>query len=92
MAGLSESEVTERLAKVDGWSSDDGQIARTFEFDRFLDGIEFVRKVAVAAETADHHPDIDIRYSTIRVAVSSHDVGGITERDFKLAMAINALV
>ncbi len=54
-------------------------------------GIEFVRNVAAAAEDADHHPDIDIRYSTITIAVSSHDVGGITERDFALAATINGL-
>ncbi len=91
MAGLSESEIETRLADVSGWSYEGGQITRTFSFDTFLGGIEFVGKVAEAAESADHHPDIDIRYSNITVSVSSHDVGGITDRDFNLAEAVNGL-
>ena len=92
MAGYSEQEITEGLSSLPGWQYDGSQIARKFEFDTFLGGIEFVRRVAEAAEAADHHPDIDIRYSSIAIAVSSHDVGGITDRDFRLAAEINALV
>lgn len=92
MAGFSEAEITEQLKEVPGWAYEDGQITRTFSFDGFLKGIEFVVKVAHEAEKADHHPDIDIRYSDIKIAVSSHDVGGITDRDFKLADAVSKLV
>ena len=92
MAGYSEQEITEGLSSLPGWQYHGTQIARTFEFGTFLGGIEFVRRVAEAAEAADHHPDIDIRYSSIAIAVSSHDVGGITDRDFRLAAEINALV
>lgn len=92
MAGLTDAEIKSKLDGVPGWSFEDGQITRDFNFDTFLGGIEFVVKVAQAAESADHHPDIDIRYSTIKVSVSSHDVGGITDRDFKLAAALNRLV
>ncbi len=91
MAGLNEAEIASELQKLPGWSFEDGQITRTFNFDSFLSGIEFVRNVAGAAEAADHHPDIDIRYSAIKIAVSSHDVGGITERDFKLAAEVSNL-
>lgn len=91
MAAMSEAEIMDELEKVPGWNYQDGQITRTFNFDTFLKGIEFVGKVAEAAENADHHPDIDIRYSEIKVAVSSHDVGGITERDFKLASEVSKL-
>lgn len=91
MAGFSDDEIASRLNDVPGWSYEDGQVTRTFSFDTFLAGIDFVSKVAQAAEAADHHPDIDIRYSNIKVAASSHDVGGITERDFKLAAAVNGL-
>ncbi len=92
MAGLSESEISSKLADVSGWSYEGGQVTRTFSFESFLGGIDFVTRVGQAAEAADHHPDIDIRYSDIKIAVSSHDVGGITERDFRLAAAINGLV
>ncbi len=91
MAGLSEAEINSRLESVSGWSYEDGQITRTFSFDTFLGGIDFVGRVAQAAEDADHHPDIDIRYSNIKIAVSSHDVGGITDRDFNLAASVNGL-
>lgn len=92
MAGFSEADINSKLADVTGWSYEDGQITRTFSFDTFLGGIDFVTSVAKAAEAADHHPDIDIRYSNIKIAASSHDVGGITERDFKLATTINGLI
>ena len=91
MAKLSEAEIEGRLSDADGWALEDWQISRSFGFDSFLDAIEFVRRVAGVAEAQDHHPDIDIRYSQVKIAVSSHDVGGITDRDFKLAAAVSAL-
>ena len=92
MAGMSEAEIQSGLNSIPGWSYEDGQLTRYFGFDTFMDGIDFVGRAAQAAEAADHHPDNHIRYSTIQVAVSSHDVGGITDRDFKLAAALNELV
>jgi 4a-hydroxytetrahydrobiopterin dehydratase len=91
MPGLSNDQINTRLATIPYWEFSNGQIAREFKFEAFLDGIEFVRKVADIAEHLDHHPDMDVRYTSVRVAVSSHDVGGITERDFRLATRINAL-
>jgi 4a-hydroxytetrahydrobiopterin dehydratase len=91
MPGFSSDEIEKRLSQVPGWNYSDGQIAREFNFGAFMDGIEFVHRVAEIAEQLDHHPDIDVRYSTVRVAVSSHDVGGITDRDFRVADRINAL-
>lgn len=92
MAGFSETEIANRLSEVPGWSYENGLLTQTFSFDSFLAGIDFVGKVAGAAEAADHHPDIDIRYSNITVSVSSHDVGGITERDFALAAQVSGLI
>jgi 4a-hydroxytetrahydrobiopterin dehydratase len=63
-------------------------ITKTFRFAKFADGIAFVQRVATAADAADHHPDIDIRYTKIRIALSTHDAGGITESDMKLAAEI----
>jgi 4a-hydroxytetrahydrobiopterin dehydratase len=91
MAGLSNDEITSRLSDVPDWSYDGNQLTRTFSFDGFMPAIDFVGNIATAAEAADHHPDIDIRYSNVKVSVSSHDVGGITERDFKLVAEVSRL-
>lgn len=91
MPKLSDSEIQDQLATLNGWERTGDTIVREFKFDKFADGIEFVRKVAEAADAMDHHPDIDIRYTTIKLALSSHDVGALTDRDFKLAGQINAL-
>jgi len=88
---LDEAQIAARLESVAEWTRTGDSITRTFEAPSFMDGIAFVQKVAGIAESRDHHPDIDIRYSNIKIAVSSHDVGGITERDFRLATAINDL-
>lgn len=91
MARFNETEISSKLKDIPGWNYQDGQLTRTFSFDSFLKGIDFVNNVAKTAEDADHHPDIDIRYSDIKVSVSSHDVGGITERDFNLAAKVSEL-
>ena len=91
MAGFSEQEIAEKLNAIPDWSYEDGQITRTFSFETFMDGIDFVGEIAEAAEAADHHPDIDIRYSNIKVSLSSHDIGGISERDFALAAEVSRL-
>ena len=92
MAGLTEREIRAKLSGVPGWGYEDDHLTRTIEFGSFMDAIAFVERVAHAAESADHHPDIDIRYSSVRIAVSSHDVGGITDRDFALAQVVSELI
>ena len=91
MSRLTDHQIAEKLKSLPGWTHDGGEIARVFAFDSFMEGIEFVDQVAEAAEEADHHPDIDIRYSKVKVSLSSHDVGGITDRDFRLASHISEL-
>lgn len=67
------------------WKHEGGMIRRTYEAPSFLAGIEFVSRVAKAAEAADHHPDIDIRWRKVTLALVTHDAGGLTWRDTKLA-------
>lgn len=67
------------------WKHEGGMIRRTYEAPTFLAGIGFVNKVAQAAEAADHHPDIDIRWRKVTLALVTHDAGGLTWRDTKLA-------
>jgi 4a-hydroxytetrahydrobiopterin dehydratase len=82
---LTEAEVQGWLERHPGWTLDRGMIRRTFAFRDFRGSMAFVNRVADAAETADHHPDIDIRYSKVTLALVTHDAGGLTWRDTQLA-------
>ena len=82
---LSDLEIQRALGALPGWSRRRNVLTKTFTFPTFAQGIEFVRRVAAAADSMNHHPDIDIRYTKITCALSTHDAGGITELDLKLA-------
>jgi 4a-hydroxytetrahydrobiopterin dehydratase len=74
------------------WQVEGGKLTRTFELPSFPAAIDFVTRVAEVAEQQDHHPDIDIRWRTVTLAVSTHDAGGaVTEKDHRLAAAVDAL-
>lgn len=94
MSKLSESEVTDRLSGLPDWVRDEsgGGIARVIEFESFADGIEFVNRVAAIADEHDHHPDIDIRYRRVKFGLVSHDIGGLSNRDFRMASLIDGMV
>ena len=79
------------LKKVPEWELEKKHIERTFEFDDFADAIDFLNAVAEVAEEEEHHPDIDIRYNKVRLALSTHSKGGLTELDFALAERIDTL-
>jgi 4a-hydroxytetrahydrobiopterin dehydratase len=72
-----------------GWKKDGKQLVKEYRFPKFRDAIVFVNRVAGLADDMDHHPDIDIRYDKVKLSLSSHDAGGITERDLSLADAID---
>jgi 4a-hydroxytetrahydrobiopterin dehydratase len=82
--------VRARLADLDGWTGDEAAIERSVECPTFLAGIDLVRRVAQIAEEIDHHPDIDIRWRTVRFGLSTHSAGGVTESDLTLAKRIDA--
>ena len=82
---LSEQQIEEGLKGVPGWERKAGEITRLYKFPGFLEAIAFVNRVAGLAETADHHPDIDIRWSKVRLTLSTHSAGGLTAKDFSLA-------
>jgi 4a-hydroxytetrahydrobiopterin dehydratase len=73
-----------------GWRTVGHALRKEYGFDTFVEAVAFVNRVAGLAEAADHHPDIDIRYNRVVLTLSSHDVGRITDRDHKLAAAIDA--
>jgi len=88
---LSDAELAEALAGLPGWAREGDVIAKTYERPTFPAAIAFVTEIADRAEAANHHPDLDIRYRKVRVALSTHDEGGITEKDVALASEIEAL-
>jgi 4a-hydroxytetrahydrobiopterin dehydratase len=88
---LTDDELSAALASLPGWRREGDAITRTFVFPAFMDGIAFVRRVAEAAEAADHHPDLDVRYTRVTCTLSTHDAGGITRADVRLAAEIDRL-
>ena len=91
-AKLSESEVQSKLTTVPGWTLDNGEITRTFKLGSFPAALVFVGAVGHLAESANHHPDILIRYKNVKLSLVTHDSGGLTDKDFALATRINGLV
>jgi 4a-hydroxytetrahydrobiopterin dehydratase len=93
MEPLPDAEIEERLAALHpGWRRDGDQIVRDLECDDFVSAIALVNRIAAAAESADHHPDILIHgYRHLRITLSTHAAGGLTGRDFALAATIDTL-
>jgi 4a-hydroxytetrahydrobiopterin dehydratase len=88
---LDESKLFPALSLIPKWQFKDGQIARTFEFKDFAAAIKFVENAAALAEQAWHHPDIDIRWNKVTLTLTTHDAGGLTEKDFALARQFDQL-
>ena len=91
MAKLSEAEIRDSLQDLPGWVNQDGKLTKTFSHASFPEAIKFVNDVAHLAELANHHPDIDIRYSNITLSLMTHDQGGITHKDVALAKQVEAI-
>jgi 4a-hydroxytetrahydrobiopterin dehydratase len=87
---LSEQEIQELLRKYPEWAVENGMLVRFWTFNDFVQAIAFVDRVARLAEQAGHHPDIDIRYNRVKLALVSHDAGGITTRDAQMAAKLSA--
>lgn len=88
MGKLTNDQVGEALKELEGWDREGNAILKTFVFEWFTPAMGFVVKVGLLAERNDHHPDIDIRYKTVRIRLSTHDSGGLTDRDINLAREI----
>ncbi len=83
MARLSEAQISERLARQDGWQREGDAIRKQYKFASFPDAVAFVNRLVPGAEAADHHPDITINYSRVTLSYSTHSEGGLTEKDFE---------
>ena len=85
MEKMAQERIDEKLQKQSEWSQIGDSIQRTYRFDDFLGAMTFVRRVAELAESQQHHPDILIRYDKVTLTLSTHDVGGISDKDFNFA-------
>jgi 4a-hydroxytetrahydrobiopterin dehydratase len=88
---LAEAEIAKALQRLDGWEREGAVIRKLYTFKTFAEGIRFVDRVAAEADARDHHPDIDIRYTTVVMALSTHSAGGLTAKDVELAARIDEL-
>ena len=88
---LGEAAIVAALASVPGWARDDDELVRSFDRGDFNGSMAFVNAIAAAANAADHHPDLAISWGDVMVRLTSHDAGGLTERDFALARTISSL-
>lgn len=91
MAAIDANERGEFLIENPGWSLDGEIIRKTFEFSNFNEAMGFVTRVALLAEPVDHHPDIDIRWNKVTIALSTHSEGALTDKDTNLARKIEAV-
>jgi len=92
MRALTEFEVRARMSTVEGWEFENNAIHTTLEFDDFKDAFSVMTRIAFEAENMNHHPDWTNVYNTLSISLSTHDAGGVTEKDFVLAKIIDELV
>ena len=89
---LTSIDIEQRLVALPGWALNArGELSRTFTQPNFMSGLLFINRIAGAAEAANHHPDLLLTYPRVQVALTTHDVGGLTEKDFDLAAQIDKL-
>jgi 4a-hydroxytetrahydrobiopterin dehydratase len=91
MARLSDAEIDERLSGLEGWERSGEAIVKQFENGDFKGSVDFVNRLTPEAEEMNHHPDLEISWSTVTVSITTHSQGGLTENDFELARRIDAL-
>ena len=88
---LSDDEISERLEQLDGWERQGDAITKSFDRGDFVGSVEFVKRIVEPAEAMNHHPDLTISWSEVKVSITNHAAGGLTAADFELAAKIDAL-
>ncbi len=88
---IAQTDLKVMMKRIPEWDTNKKSIERTFEFDDFSQAIDFVNAVAEIAEEEEHHPDIDVRWNKVRLVLSTHSEGGLTDLDFQLAEKIDTL-
>ncbi len=92
MVLMKEEEIQHALVELTGWIQHGNEIKKKFEFNDFIHAMGFVHSIAMLAERANHHPDIDVRWNKVALTLSTHNEGGITRKDIALAREIEFLV
>lgn len=92
MKKLSTTEITDRLENLEGWTFSENALHTSFEFENFKEAFTLMTRIAFEAEAQEHHPDWTNVYNQLEITLSTHDAGGVTEKDFKLAKAIEGIV
>lgn len=88
---LNQTEIDQKIQSLPEWQQQNQTITRTFKFKDFVEAIAFVNKLVEPAEAAKHHPDLAVSYNTVVISLTSHDAGGLTQKDFDLAQTISQL-
>lgn len=91
MTLLSEQQVAQQIETLPDWTLEGKELRRTFQFKNFVEAIDFVNRLVEPAETAGHHPDLAVSYNKVTVSLTTHDAGGLTQKDFDLAKTISQL-
>ena len=85
MNRLTDSEISDRLRSLEGWEVRDSRLVKSFKFKDFMSAVHFVDEIAPLAEAEGHHPDLQVGWGNVVVELTSHDAGGLTEKDFEVA-------
>jgi 4a-hydroxytetrahydrobiopterin dehydratase len=88
---LTEAEIQEHAKVLSGWTVENSKLQITRTFKDFIQAIEFVNKLVEPAESAGHHPDIEISYNKVKITLTTHDAGGLTQTDFDVAQVISLI-
>jgi 4a-hydroxytetrahydrobiopterin dehydratase len=88
---LTEIEIKEQVQSLQGWTMEAGKLTLIRKFSDFIQAIEFVNKLVEPSEAIEHHPDIEISYNKVRISLTTHDAGGLTQKDFDLARTISQI-
>jgi 4a-hydroxytetrahydrobiopterin dehydratase len=88
---LPDQEIEAKLAELDGWKREGEAITKTFDHGDFVGSVEFVRRLTGPAEEMGHHPDLELSWSEVKVSITNHAAGGLTDADFELAKRIDQL-
>jgi 4a-hydroxytetrahydrobiopterin dehydratase len=88
---LTEAEIQDLASNLSGWTVEGSKLHSLRTFKNFLQAMEFVNKLVEPAESAGHHPDIEISYNKVRITLTTHDAGGLTQKDFELAKEISQI-
>lgn len=86
------NQINEALKTLSGWSYSNNMIHKDISFDSYMDGIDFINRLALKAEEENHHPDLTVGWCKVGVTFTTHDSGGVTEKDIKMAKAVDSLI